>query len=356
MGQFCPIFILISQVIMIPIRQIPTTLVTGFLGAGKTTLINALIAHKSHQKWALLINEFGKIGIDGALVTGDDIAIKEVNGGCICCTGQLPLQVALVRLIHEHHPDRLIIEPTGLAHPDELLDQLSEPHWQTTLRLNAVICVLSAPQWQQEKYRTHDGYIAHVRHADIVFINRHDALSDHEQQALRAWITSINERAVIIDEAPLSQDTAGMLLSTPHDAQKATQRISLRAPNSAMTQTADEMIKGPNELPYRYHEQMAGHQVGGWRLPSTWQFDSYHLQKWLLSRPNYLRIKGVVHTLEGWLLINITPESISITDTTARDDSKIELIFDAKDAKDDDWQAWDDELMNLVQTMDYTAQ
>ncbi|WP_064611112.1 CobW family GTP-binding protein [Moraxella catarrhalis] len=341
---------------MIPIRQIPTTLVTGFLGAGKTTLINALIAHKSHQKWALLINEFGKIGIDGALVAGDDIAIKEVNGGCICCTGQLPLQVALVRLINEHHPDRLIIEPTGLAHPDELLDQLSEPHWQTTLRLNAVICVLSAPQWQQEKYRTHDGYIAHVRHADIVFINRHDALSDHEQQALRAWITSINERAVIIDEAPLSQDTAGMLLSTPHDAQKATQRISLRAPNSAMTQTADETIKGSNELPYRYHEQMAGHQVGGWRLPSTWQFDSYHLQKWLLSRPNYLRIKGVVHTLEGWLLINITPESISITDTTARDDSKIELIFDAKDAKDDDWQVWDDELMNLVQTMDHTAQ
>ena len=124
---------------MRPIHQIPTTLVTGFLGAGKTTLINALITHKSHQRWALLLNEFGQIGIDSALVTDDDIAIKEVNGGCICCTGQLPLQVALVRLINEHHPDRLIIEPTGLAHPNELLDQLSEPHWQTTLTLNAVI-------------------------------------------------------------------------------------------------------------------------------------------------------------------------------------------------------------------------
>ena len=78
---------------MRPIHQIPTTLVTGFLGAGKTTLINALITHKSHQRWALLLNEFGQIGIDSALVTDDDIAIKEVNGGCICCTGQLPLQV-----------------------------------------------------------------------------------------------------------------------------------------------------------------------------------------------------------------------------------------------------------------------
>lgn len=334
---------------MIPIHQIPTTLVTGFLGAGKTTLINALISHKSHQRWALLLNEFGKIGIDGALVTDDDIAIKEVNGGCICCTGQLPLQVALVRLINEHHPDRLIIEPTGLAHPDELLDQLSEPHWQTTLTLNAVICVLSVPQWQQEKYRTHDGYIAHVRHADIVAINRHDTLTDHERQTLRAWIKSINEHAVIIDEAPLNQKIAGILLTTPHNAQKTTWRICLTASNSMITQATDKAVKESNDLPYRYHERRAAHQVGGWRLPSTWQFDSYHLQKWLLSRPNYLRIKGVVHTLEGWLLINITPESINIADTTAKDYSKIELIFEEKHAKDDDcWQVWDRELMDLA--------
>lgn len=128
-----------------PISATPTTIITGFLGAGKTTLINQLIHHKAcDERWALLINEFGKIGIDGGLIDNDDgIAIKEVSGGCICCSSQLPLQIALVRLLGTHKPNRLIIEPTGLAHPDELLSQLTQPHWQTSLNIRAVICVLS---------------------------------------------------------------------------------------------------------------------------------------------------------------------------------------------------------------------
>ena len=121
-------------------QNIPCTLVTGFLGAGKTTVINQLLATKPHdERWALLINEFGRIGIDGALLASSqdndleqkNIAIREVSGGCICCTSQLPLQIAISRLLSEHHPQRLLIEPTGLAHPRELILQLSAPHWQT---------------------------------------------------------------------------------------------------------------------------------------------------------------------------------------------------------------------------------
>ena len=148
------------------IQNVPCTLVTGFLGAGKTTVINQLLgARPINDRWALLINEFGHIGIDGMLLTNtqqqnvqnqntnNNIAIREVNGGCICCTSQLPLQIALTRLLSEQQPQRLIIEPTGLAHPHELLRQLSEPHWQTALKMQAVITVLSALQWQQKKYR-----------------------------------------------------------------------------------------------------------------------------------------------------------------------------------------------------------
>ena len=185
------------------IQNIPCTLVTGFLGAGKTTVINQLLSTKeSDECWALLINEFGRIGIDGTLLSNEqdnnNIAIREVSGGCICCTSQLPLQIAISRLLSDHRPQRLIIEPTGLAHPRELLRQLSAPHWQTALRMQAVITVLSAIQWQQEKYRTHDGFQAHVRDADVVIINRYQQLSDTCQQDLQHWVNTLNPQASII--------------------------------------------------------------------------------------------------------------------------------------------------------------
>ncbi|USZ15742.1 GTP-binding protein [Moraxella sp. FZFQ2102] len=323
-----------------PIIATPTTIITGFLGAGKTTLLNTLITHKlSDDKWVLLINEFGKIGIDGSLITqDDDITIKEVSGGCICCTGQLPLQIALVRLLGDHKPSRLIIEPTGLAHPDELLGQLGAAHWQASLKLQAVLCVVAGTQWQQDKYRTHDGYIAHVRHADVVLCNRTDGI---DVAALSAWIRAINPHAKIILDG--ADDDLQALLDLPHHSTLPARTVALGAPNQPANNTPAD---APISLPYRYHERIGEHHVGGWRLPAEWQFDSYDLQKWLLSRPNYLRIKGIIHTTEGWLMLNIAPDGISISDTDERADSRLEMIF-ADQISDDTWQVWDGELMGM---------
>ncbi|MFC0820036.1 CobW family GTP-binding protein [Moraxella marmotae] len=330
-----------------PITQTPTTIITGFLGAGKTTLINQLLTHKDAQPWALLINEFGKIGVDGDLITKDStLAIKEVSGGCICCTSQLPLQIALVRLLAEHRPHRLIIEPTGLAHPDELLEQLSQPHWQTSLKLTAVICVLSAAQWQQDKYRNHDGYIAHVRHADAVVVNRLDCLERPDE--LMAWLNDISPTAQIFTDT-IDAAAATKLLDMPHHTKTAKRQVPLTLIRPASQQMSKPSDDTDGTLPYRYHESMAGYQVGGWRLPDDWQFDSYELQKWLLARPNYLRIKGIIHTNEGWLALNITADSISISDSAPHSDTKIELIFDSKDSLSDEiWQDWDNQLMTLI--------
>ncbi len=338
---------------MNPILATPTTLVSGFLGAGKTTLINQLLRAKpAGSQWALLMNEFGQIGIDGSLIDHKDgLAIKEVSGGCICCTSQLPLQIALVRLLTEHAPSRLLIEPTGLAHADELTEQLSAAHWQTSLQLHAIICVLSVAQWQNTRYREHTGYIAHVRHADVVVYNRSDLLSDAEIDTLHQWVSAINPTAQLIDADTLDTESLNELLHLLHQPKQVQQRVSLAAlspqrPKLSMTAN-DDTAPTDITLPYRYHERSAGFSVGGWRLPSAWVFDSYALQKWLLSRPDYLRIKGVIHTNEGWLALNITHESISISDAAAQADSKLELIFsDALDA--DAWTLWDGELMAMV--------
>lgn len=109
------------------IQAVPTHIITGFLGAGKTTLLNQLLSQRpAHETWAVLINEFGKIGVDQALIAQHDgIAIREVVGGCLCCTSQLPMQVALARLLQQTQPDRLFIEPTDWRMPINWLSNLA---------------------------------------------------------------------------------------------------------------------------------------------------------------------------------------------------------------------------------------
>ena len=192
-------------------------LVMGFLGSGKTSFINACIAHFQHQeKWAILVNEAGQIGIDEKLLTANadhDLAIRQVSGGCICCTSQLPLQIALARLTSEYRPDRLWIEPTGLAHPRELIEQLSAPHWQTALSLKSAISIVNARHWQDSRYRDNEGYQAHVRFCDVVVINRFHGLDDTQKTQLTAWVKGLNPKAKLIWQAgqTLSKDNLQQL-------------------------------------------------------------------------------------------------------------------------------------------------
>jgi len=406
-------------------QNIPCTLVTGFLGAGKTTVINQLLATKpDDERWALLINEFGRIGIDGALLASSqdneleqkNIAIREVSGGCICCTSQLPLQIAISRLLSEHHPQRLLIEPTGLAHPRELILQLSAPHWQTALQMNAVITVLSGEQWQQIKYRDHDGFQAHVRDADVLIINRYTQLDTSEKQALVEWITKLNSQVKIIwsvsgltaSEATDSPDkfvanklvadayssTLNDQLNQPSSIISNQRKVSISnpqksmiglqspanslaaAPSSSSSTDESEAQANPqtsvdNDLPYRYHEEQQDFQLAGWRLPAHYILNADDLQNWLLALPNWQRIKGVVHTSDGWLQINFNPGSLTTKTIDPQTDSRLEIILQLgntvdtnaidkatekseteNDAKASsvliDWEKCDRELMTLV--------
>ena len=112
------------------LSAIPTNVVTGFLGAGKSTAILNLLKEKPEgERWAILVNEFGEVGIDGGLLgasSGREVFVREVPGGCMCCTAGLPMQMAMNMLLARAKPDRLLIEPTGLGHPYEVLVGLND--------------------------------------------------------------------------------------------------------------------------------------------------------------------------------------------------------------------------------------
>ncbi len=154
--------------------SVPVTVITGFLGVGKTTAVRHLLSGApAGERWAVLVNEFGEVGIDGALL-GGGLAVREVRGGCICCAAGLPLRVAIVRLLREIRPSRLLVEPSGLAKPASVVDLLRAPGLGQAVAPRAVITLVDAERLLDPKYRDDETFEAQLQVADVIVVHRAD--------------------------------------------------------------------------------------------------------------------------------------------------------------------------------------
>jgi G3E family GTPase len=335
--------------------RVPTHVITGFLGAGKTTLLKHLLAQKpAGEIWAVLVNEFGQIGLDGALLEADaDIAIHEVVGGCLCCTSQLPMQVGLSRLLTKTRPTRLFIEPTGLGHPLQLVEQLSEPHWARALDLRAIVSVVDGTRLFETKLTEHETYQAQLALADIVVISHQDQMTEEDH----------HQRLIVQDHLSKIKTTAPILLFTnhgnldltnidqPRQLGRQTRRSLLHLASPRTVNFTQDSIDGASEagvieLPYHYHEQALAQSVGGWRLPVDWVFDRDRLLGWLLSLQGWMRVKGIIRIYSAqkeseWLALNLIPTQISFNSHAGNDDNRLEIIA----APEADWDAYEQALM-----------
>lgn len=303
--------------------SIATHVITGFLGAGKTSLISALLAQKpTDERWAIVVNEFGQIGIDQVAWSGAGVMIKEVPGGCICCTQNLPLQIALGQIISQSGAQRLLIEPTGLGHPAELLQMLREPHWQATLRPAATLCAIDARELDNARVTAHETFLAQVAAADLLVFTKADLLSaeQHEQAAQFAAQQLPVKPWVFAQPDQVDSDWLDTPLLAP-----VTQRRSLLhlRPQGSLAEAA---AVAPQTPPFHYHEQRQGQNVGGWILPADWVFQHDPLLTTLLSWRSAERVKGVFHTDQGWIFFNASGHDMTIKSTEYRADNRVELI------------------------------
>jgi len=160
------------------ISAVPTNIITGFLGVGKTSTIMHLLKSKpDHERWAILVNEFGEIGVDGSLFEGQrskdgKVFIREVPGGCMCCAAGLPMQIALNQLLARAKPDRLLIEPTGLGHPIEVLEVLRAKYYCTALAIKKIITLVDARNLADARYTEHSTFNQQIAIADVVVGNK----------------------------------------------------------------------------------------------------------------------------------------------------------------------------------------
>jgi G3E family GTPase len=178
--------------------KVPVTVLTGYLGAGKTTLLNRILSEPHGRKYAVIVNEFGEIGIDNDLVVGADEEVFEMNNGCICCT----VRGDLIRIIHglmrrKGKFDAIIVETTGLADPAPVAQTFfADQEIGRRAKLDAVVTVADA-KWLE--HRLHDAPEAknQIAFADVILLNKTDLVGDGDLREIEARIRTINPYATL---------------------------------------------------------------------------------------------------------------------------------------------------------------
>ena len=178
--------------------KIPVTVLTGYLGAGKTTLLNRILSEPHGKKYAVIVNEFGEIGIDNDLVVGADEEVFEMNNGCICCTVRGDLVRILDGLMRRKGKfDAIIVETTGLADPAPVAQTffIDENVGRKT-KLDAVVTVADA-KWLKDRLKDAPEAKNQIAFADVILINKTDLVSADELGDVEARIRSINPYAKV---------------------------------------------------------------------------------------------------------------------------------------------------------------
>jgi G3E family GTPase len=363
-----------SRQLKLPIK---CQLIGGQLNSGKTSAILSLFATKPKDEvWAVLVNEAGAVGIDQALLSGPKtsngdgdtnptggIKIKMLGGGCLCCTLSSVTSASLVQLVRSSKPDRLIIEPSGLAHPKALLEMLTGPHLASALDLQPIICLVDLSTFNPAgNFADEDvSFMAQVNLADVLIGTKADICSRQQQDDFIAWALALEPRpakilisttaeinfedlSLVLEEAKAKLATEkntveeeadrveehlsslfsdGLFLQEQDDVAGKSRQKKVwltNAPGTAVSSAEEESTIAPRQ-PIRKELAAAprGTSTCGWVFHSEDVFSAAELKKFATaSLPHILRLKGIFRIeREKWVVISIGTGRQNAQESTA---------------------------------------
>jgi G3E family GTPase len=262
--------------------KIPVTVISGFLGAGKTTLVNHLLSQNQHYKIGVVVNEFGEVGIDGQLIVSEQEALIEINNGCVCCTVRADLVASVKEMLElaGDRLDRLIIETSGLADPAPVLQTfLADPDLRTRVELESVVTVIDAlhlsGQLNDEIVREQ------IAFADTLILNKTDLVSQDKLASIRNQVRLINRTATVV-QTNHSQVSVDALLGT--------KRFSL--PNLLMIE--------PDILEDEGHDHEHDASISSCSVVTSGALDPDRFNRWINQLVNdqgqcLMRMKGLLN-------------------------------------------------------------
>lgn len=285
------------------------TLVTGFLGSGKTTLINAGLKSPDLSKTVVVVNEFGAVGLDHELFTNSNDAVVVLENGCLCCTVKSDLISTLNDLYHDRAKgdlpdfDNVVIETTGLADPGPVLQAfLSEPTLDGLYRVTNVVTVVDAVNWQGTSQR-HDESLRQVALADDLLISKHDLVDEDAYAVLSQQLKAINPAAKISKLDLNTEAIAPLLMRKGFDAADTMADPSEWLSISSYEAYAQEVVEADGVKDQHLPQHLSANGIESFVLTRSKPLAREELQFLLdgISQnlgASLLRVKGLVNILE----------------------------------------------------------
>ncbi len=311
--------------------NIPANIITGFLGSGKTTAIRHLLSRKpSGERWAVLVNEFGETGIDAALLSADAldpeaVFIREVPGGCMCCAAGVPMRVALNQLLARARPHRLLIEPTGLGHPQQLFRTLTGESFASVLDMRTVITLLDARKLHDSRYTQHRIFQQQLAVADQLVANKADLYSASDRQQLNDFL----DADPVLKDKPAAITEQGRLDPDWLDSACLRDESAPAAPALTLAPNTDSADAGEGARPQsgvrQTRNETEGFVSSGWRYGADQIFDYDQLGALLAELPAE-RIKGIMHTNRGAFTFNAEGGALQRAPAQHQGESRLEVI------------------------------
>lgn len=286
-------------------------LFAGFLGTGKTTLLRHLMAEKpATEQWLIVVNEFGEIGIDGAVLGDNGIPVAEIAGGCLCCSAGAQLGDTVKKMLAQTDCHRILIEASGLAHAAGVIDELSTPEFAGLLEIGAVFTLVDPRQFTNPDFYNNPLYQDQIGVCDVLLAGKTDLCSADELAAFRERAAQLFPPKSLVAE--IHNGAADIAwLDTPL-AEKPRYRIKTLPDNTL------------------------GYQSQGYTFPAGRNFDGERLTRFFDELPaladGLVRAKGVFQVLDTWVWLNWTDGQWGANRVSWRRDSRFELIAKAFDA------------------------
>ena len=270
------------------LKMMDIFLVSGFLGAGKTTLIRRLLTSNIQGigKVALIVNEVGNLGIDGILLSGRNVDMMEITSGCICCTLKTDFSRAIQEIHDRASPDFLVVEATGVAQPGDILDTLYEPPANEFSRIRHLVTVVDA-DFFKAKDMFGPFYDNQIRCADTILLNKIDLIPSESISGIQASLQEMNPRATIFATQHCAMDPRHLLMV-----------------DSGHMQGTDRVYHG-NAGHNHDHPEEGGFQ--NFSFEEKRPFDRKKLEAFLQSLPpNLFRLKGWARFPDFYAVIDFT--------------------------------------------------